>query len=489
MPLFAILILMSLAPSANATTIEEALNALGGKEKLTSIPLVVVVAKGVEHRSAEMQGFSPDGETTAQHEMALVLYPSSEKLVYEHRTGRPDGTVRWRRWRFDGDDVTVADFMAEFASRNRNPNARRDRLRLARAFPHMLLLEAASATPRAIDGRNIEFVPTGEKTPLRLSFDDHHLLSSFRYATNYGGLGDIPVEHSFHDYTPHAQLGLVPSRHEIRANGRLFRVENYTSIATEPAAAERYTALPERLRSSLAGAGDVTEVAPGVFIIQRLGGFTPMFVEFDDFIVAIEAPSPAQFTEYTPADSPAGASALGEQMVDIIRARVPGKPIRHIIVTHFHGDHSGGARAFIAEGASVVATRGNEEFIRAMTAAPHEIVPDRLARAPRPLVLTFVERELRITDGQRELMVYNVGANPHTTEMLVVWLPRERILYQGDLVYYSGSLAVDAGREKVLDFFVNWAEKQKITPAKIYGLHSSTYVTGEEAVAMHKRMH
>ena len=92
-----------------------------------------------------------------------------------------------------------------------------------------------------------------------------------------------------------------------------------------------------------------------------------MYVEFDTFIVAVEA-----F-----ADTASAAASIAAA-----RAAIPDKPIRFVAITHAHGDHAGGLRAYIAEGVTVLTTPGNRAWVERMEAAEHTIKPDVLSRNP-----------------------------------------------------------------------------------------------------------
>ena len=46
-----------------------------------------------------------------------------------------------------------------------------------------------------------------------------------------------------------------------------------------------------------------------------------------------------------------------DNVIKRIKETIPGKPIRYVAVTHHHGDHIGGLRSFIAEGATVITTQ------------------------------------------------------------------------------------------------------------------------------------
>lgn len=79
-----------------------------------------------------------------------------------------------------------------------------------------------------------------------------------------------------------------------------------------------------------------------------------------------------------------------------------------------------------------------------------------------------------ITDGTRALHVVNVASNPHTRENQFAWLPRERMILQGDLFYYQeGGAFRPSGRETMNRFFSTWLRKNHFAPAAVYGVHYS----------------
>jgi glyoxylase-like metal-dependent hydrolase (beta-lactamase superfamily II) len=103
-----------------------------------------------------------------------------------------------------------------------------------------------------------------------------------------------------------------------------------------------------------------------------------------------------------------------------------------VVAMHHHWDHLGGIRPAIDEGATIVTHRSNRAFLERVAAAPHTIAPDRLAKSRRPLKLQTVDAEGTLTDGTRVIKLYTMTDIDHAADMLMVYLPKEKLLVEAD---------------------------------------------------------
>jgi cyclase len=196
--------------------------------------------------------------------------------------------------------------------------------------------------------------------------------------------------------------------------------------------------MPENTSPHLAHTADelppptVEEVSPGVYAYIQLDGTWGLnntgFITGDDAIAVVDT----CFTE-----------ARTRGFLEAIRG-VTELPIRTLVNTHHHGDHTHGN--YLLSGASIV----GHELCR-------ETVIDTGIHALRPLFpnvvwgdlevaapfITFQDRlDLFVDDLKLELHYMGPA---HTTNDVVVWLPERKLLFTGDLAFNGGTPFVAMG--------------------------------------------
>lgn len=175
------------------------------------------------------------------------------------------------------------------------------------------------------------------------------------------------------------------------------------------------------------GPAYTVEVADGVFAwVQPDGSWwlnNSGIVVGGDTVVAVDATSTERRTRTL-------LAAIGEASA---------APVRTLVNTHHHGDHTNGNCLFA--GATVVGHRNCRDNVLAQTIGGLEAVfgdvewGDLSIRAPE---VVFDER-LDVYAGERVVELHYIGGPAHTTGDVVAWLPDERVLFSGDLVFNGGT--------------------------------------------------
>jgi glyoxylase-like metal-dependent hydrolase (beta-lactamase superfamily II) len=158
------------------------------------------------------------------------------------------------------------------------------------------------------------------------------------------------------------------------------------------------------------------QVAPWIWLLAGQSHHS-VLLEMSDHLLLIDAPQ---------------SEARTLAVIAKAKELRPGKPLRSIITTHHHFDHTAGIRAAIAEGMTIVTQSGNKAFFEAMGRRPHTLAPDVLARAPKSVSVTTVDSELVLNDGPAPVALYHVAGNPHSDTMLMVHIPSEGVLVEVD---------------------------------------------------------
>lgn len=120
----------------------------------------------------------------------------------------------------------------------------------------------------------------------------------------------------------------------------------------------------------------------------------------------------------------------------------PGKPIRVVINSHHHFDHSGGLRSAVAEGATLITSELARPFFETMMANPNpnpnSIKPDAMQTSGKKAVVTGVNGKRSFTDGARVVDVYCIEGSVRADGFLMVHLTKEKLLIEAD-AYTTGA--------------------------------------------------
>jgi glyoxylase-like metal-dependent hydrolase (beta-lactamase superfamily II) len=147
------------------------------------------------------------------------------------------------------------------------------------------------------------------------------------------------------------------------------------------------------------------------------GSYDSVIVEFKDYIMMLEA----------------GQSvARGEAYVAATKKLIPNKPIRYVMNTHPHSDHTGGLPVLVEEGATIITQKNNAEFLEKALNTPRTLLDDPLAKNPKKAKIEAVAEKKVYSDGTRTVEIYHVSPVPHSNGLMIAYIPKEKVLFQGD---------------------------------------------------------
>jgi len=159
------------------------------------------------------------------------------------------------------------------------------------------------------------------------------------------------------------------------------------------------------------------KLADGVYRIY--GGYQSVAVEFADYILLFEGA----------AQNEARATA------NIAEAKrvIPNKPVRYAVLSHHHFDHTSGIAAPVAEGAAIVSHESNVPLFQRALAAPRTLAPDAMSKSGKKPVFDPVRGDKRVfQDATHTAELHRVQGLPHADGMLMMYLPKEKILVYAD---------------------------------------------------------
>jgi glyoxylase-like metal-dependent hydrolase (beta-lactamase superfamily II) len=377
------------------------------------------------------------GSRVSRVEMdAEVVYPWPHRVAYIEITDAEAGMLT---------DLSLGAVAIERLHPSLYATARRD---FAAFVPEALRLARADAGA-VVEGtsKSIRFRHHDADRGATLALADDGTPTSLTYADHDPAQGDIAYRFEWSDWREVDGVRL-PYRLRRVIDSRPIREERSRHITlNKPVSDEKLTipaivrAQDEAGRRIVTGwtqrrraAGlpyeeytriqrvDMAPLAPGVWL-ARGGTHNSLVIEMADHLVVFD---PSLF------------EARSEGVIAAAKKSAPGKPIRHIVLSHFHDDHMGGVRTYAAERAIVVVHSSAGDYIRALLGQRRTVEPDRLEAARRdgrqsesPVML--VDDAITLTDGTREVKLYQIP-NDHSSGMLVGYVPDARVLVTADLV-------------------------------------------------------
>jgi glyoxylase-like metal-dependent hydrolase (beta-lactamase superfamily II) len=307
-----------------------------------------------------------------------------------------------------------------------------------------------------------------------LRFDPRtHLLASMDALVDNWAVGLTPLEIRFSDYRRLQGVALA-TRVVTRFQHGLLTDVRFPDLRRASAPTDAF-ALPADLSHAVPIGGQlhvtIDSVAPHVFAIRNSQtappnyGYNPPFayvqllVELRDRLLLVDAPGP---------------SALQQAVIEKVRALLPAKRIELLAFSHYHSDHFGGLRPYISAGATLLTTPGNRGLIERVAGVVHPsdaTTERRVRRAPR--IETFSGLRV-LDDSEAPVELHEIGG-AHADEMVVVYLPRQGVLFATDVFGILPARGQPGGTYR--------AERELAEYARRHGWSVRTVVAGHGPVS------
>lgn len=488
-------------------TVESSLEALGGTEQLQSSGGIYLRGEGTYDLSTRMQGMQPNVREPYYMTEQLAVDMESGKVAYESDTHVNPDAREWIRYIYDGQNrMLFLELYAGFAFWDSRTGLNNQSRRYSNMVPH-LLLEKALANRSSLkylgkdsEGSDLVSFESPSYVSPTLYFDPNsNYLTGVEYLKDMPLLGDTPIRWRFKNYQTVDSIGPYPTGYRVSLNGKILKDITYTTVQAglenvrvlsvpdsidvpdmpdPPADGEPGTPVTE------IPVRDPIKLADGVHVFPHIrSGFHPMVIEFDKYLMVIDTPAGWFEMQQLPAMQwvdGVTSSSTGRKLLNAIREKLSDKPIRYVALTHYHSDHAGGIRPFIAEGATILTSAVTAPVIEQAAQNRFTLEPDELSGTDITPTIEIIDDKHTISDVNMEVRLIDVGENPHANGMLVAYLPRQKLLYQSDLFEPSNmNFFPSKSRVPVMKWFVNWLDNSRLEVESVYAIHAGLRVTDE----------
>lgn len=282
------------------------------------------------------------------------------------------------------------------------------------ATPHGFLKAAIAnkASSKTVDGATEVSFTVGGKYRYVGTINAANELERVQTWIDNPILGDTLVDTRYSDYTDFG--GVKFPAHIVRTQGGHPVLDLAVKEAKLNPAVE--ISVPAEVAQAKPIEVKDTEIAKGVHYLTG-GSHHSVAIEQDDHIIVVEAPLD---------------EARSLAVIAKVKEVIPNKPIKYLVNTHQHFDHSGGLRSYVDEGATIVTHEGNKSFYEQAWAAPRSIRADKLAESKKTASFETFSGKHELSDGKRTVEIHEIAGNTHNDAFALIYLPAEKILIEAD---------------------------------------------------------
>lgn len=278
-------------------------------------------------------------------------------------------------------------------------------------------------------------------------------------------LGDMVVVEKFSEYRDFGGGVKFPSRIEETQAGQPTLQLVVTNVQPNAKVAIEVPAAAANFKESVAS----TKLADGVWLLAG-GSHNSVAIEMKDHAVVVEGPL---------------YDARSQAVIDETKKLIPGKPIRFLLNTHVHFDHSGGVATFVAEGSTVVTHQSNKAFFDRALSNKRTVSLDALAKSKKKANVRGVGDKFVHTDGSRSVEMHLIKGSIHNDGLMMVYLPKEKMLIQADVFAPLAAGAKPPAKPNPVQLnFAENIDRLKLSVDSIVGIHGGVAPYAELAKAL-----
>jgi glyoxylase-like metal-dependent hydrolase (beta-lactamase superfamily II) len=279
--------------------------------------------------------------------------------------------------------------------------------------------------------------------------------------------GDMLVQTLYSDYRDNNGFKFPASIEQKRGGWATFEAQilwanpnpaNIQQLLTTPVSQRGAGTGPAPVVAAAAAPTVKSEkLADGVYRIN--GAYNAMAIEFRDYIVLFEGGAQSE--------------ARSQEIIAEAKRVIPNKPIRYSILTHHHFDHSSGLPAIVAEGATIITQDVNKSFLEKALSARRTLAPDSMSASKNKPKIEAVAEKRVLQDEMRTVEIHHVVGLPHADGMLMIYLPKEKILAYADMFNLPPANDPVPNPPVVGTMvFLENIERLKLEPERIMSVHS-----------------
>jgi glyoxylase-like metal-dependent hydrolase (beta-lactamase superfamily II) len=275
--------------------------------------------------------------------------------------------------------------------------------------------------------------PSGKNYVINGYVDDKNMVDRVETWLGENIMGDMHILATYSGWKDFGGVTAPTKIVQTRGGWPFFEVDVTAAKANPPDVATLAPAPPAPARRGGGGPPALTvtseKLGDGLYrLTTGPGSYDSVIVEFKDYVMMLEA----------------GQSiARGEAYVAETKKLIPNKPIRYVFNTHPHSDHTGGLPALVAEGATIITQKNNEAFLEKALNTPRTLLDDVLAKNPKKAKIEAVVEKKVYSDGTRTVEMYHAYPAPHSNGLLIAYIPKEKVIFQGDFSVNPGEAAND----------------------------------------------